>query len=149
MGSRQKKTAMALDCTAVPWQQGIWAAHCASTVPAPGLGRRLPSNYRSSLRRLFMAKSTPVNRRILIIDDNQDIHRDFRKVIGGGLDDDGALAAAELAILGESPPASMTPSFEIDSALQGQDGGAKVRQALDEGRPYAMAFVGMRMPPGW
>jgi diguanylate cyclase (GGDEF)-like protein len=97
-----------------------------------------------------MAKNTmPVNRRILIIDDNEDIHRDFRKVLGGGLDDAAALAMAELALLGESPPAHMNPDFDIDSALQGQDGVARVRQAMDEGRPYAMAFVDMRMPPGW
>jgi diguanylate cyclase (GGDEF)-like protein len=97
-----------------------------------------------------MGKSTMlVNRRILVIDDNEDIHRDFRKVLGGGLDDASALAMAELALLGESPPSRMKPAFEIDSALQGQDGAARVRQALDEGRPYAMAFVDMRMPPGW
>src|SRR5882757_7649070 len=97
-----------------------------------------------------MAKSTmPVNRRILIIDDKQDIHRDFRKVIGGGLDDSGTLAAAELALLCESSPSGMRPGFEIDSAFQGQEGVARVQQALDEGRPYAMAFVDMRMPPGW
>src|SRR4029077_15261082 len=24
-----------------------------------------------------------------------------------------------------------------------------VRRAIDEGRPYAMAFVDVRMPPGW
>jgi diguanylate cyclase (GGDEF)-like protein len=97
-----------------------------------------------------MGKSTmPVNRRILVIDDNEDIHRDFRKVLGGGLDDASALAMAELALLGESPPSRMKPAFEIDSALQGQEGAARVRQASDEGRPYAMAFVDMRMPPGW
>src|ERR1700676_2664687 len=97
-----------------------------------------------------MAKNTmPVNRRILIIDDNEDIHRDFRKVLGGGIDDAAALAMAELALLGESPPTHTNPDFEIDSALQGRDGVARVRQALDEGRPYAMAFVDMRMPPGW
>jgi diguanylate cyclase (GGDEF)-like protein len=97
-----------------------------------------------------MAKhTTPVNRRILVIDDNQEIHGDFRKVIGGGDHDAGALAAAELALLGESSPSGMRPGFEIDSAFQGQEGVAQVRQALDEGRPYAMAFVDMRMPPGW
>jgi diguanylate cyclase (GGDEF)-like protein len=97
-----------------------------------------------------MAKSsTPLNRRILIIDDNQEIHGDFRKVIGGGHDDAGALAAAELALLGETSPTGATPGFEIDSAFQGQEGVARIRQALEEGRPYAMAFVDMRMPPGW
>ncbi len=44
---------------------------------------------------------------------------------------------------------SARPNFEIDSAHQGQEGVAMVHQALSEGRPYAMAFVDMRMPPGW
>ena len=43
----------------------------------------------------------------------------------------------------------MNRGFEVDSAYQGQEGVAKIRQAVDEGRPYAMAFVDMRMPPGW
>ncbi len=97
-----------------------------------------------------MSKSaTPVNRRVLVIDDNRDIHGDFRKVIGGGLEGAGALAAAELALLGEEPPLNVSGGFEIDSAYQGQEGVARAQQALDEGRPYAMAFVDMRMPPGW
>jgi diguanylate cyclase (GGDEF)-like protein len=93
--------------------------------------------------------TTPVNRRILVIDDNPDIHGDFRKVIGGRPGDAGTLAAAELALLGESSPSNMNLGFEVDSAFQGQEGVARVQQALDEGRPYAMAFVDMRMPPGW
>src|SRR5664279_4552540 len=93
--------------------------------------------------------STPINRRILVIDDNRDIHADFRKVIGNGLDEAGALAAAELALLGETAPTIIQEGFEIDSAYQGQEGVAQVKRALDQGRPYAMAFVDMRMPPGW
>jgi len=96
-----------------------------------------------------MAKNVPLNRRVLVIDDNPDIHSDFRKVIGRGLDQASTLAAAELALLGESSPANMKLGFEVDSAFQGQEGVARVKQALDEGRPYAMAFVDMRMPPGW
>lgn len=91
----------------------------------------------------------PVNRRILVIDDNQDIHGDFRKVIGTGHDDAVMLAAAELALLGEPPPLNLSLGFEVDSAYQGQEGVARVQRAKDEGRPYAMAFVDMRMPPGW
>jgi diguanylate cyclase (GGDEF)-like protein len=91
----------------------------------------------------------PVNRRILVIDDNQDIHADFRKVIGTGHDDAVMLAAAELALLGETPPLNLSLGYEVDSAYQGQEGVARVQRAKDEGRPYAMAFVDMRMPPGW
>src|ERR1700689_4406855 len=93
--------------------------------------------------------TVPVNRRILVIDDNQDIHADFRKVFGVGRGSSNSLAAAELALLGESPARNMDPGFEVDSALQGQEGVARVKQALEEGKPYAVAFVDMRMPPGW
>ena len=46
----------------------------------------------------------------------------------------------------ESAPAA---GFEIDSAYQGQEGLEKVRLAREAGRPYALAFVDVRMPPGW
>jgi diguanylate cyclase (GGDEF)-like protein len=112
--------------------------------------QELESLRKSIDRRRSMAKSsTPLNRRILIIDDNHEIHGDFRKVLGGVQDDNDALAAAEFALFGETSPSRMKPGFEIDSAFQGQEGAARIRQALDEGRPYAMAFVDMRMPPGW
>jgi PAS domain S-box-containing protein len=41
------------------------------------------------------------------------------------------------------------PQFDLDSAYQGQEGFALVKKALEEGRPHAMAFVDVRMPPGW
>ena len=42
-----------------------------------------------------------------------------------------------------------TQGFEIDSAYQGQEGLEMVCQALRDKRPYAVAFVDVRMPPGW
>jgi PAS domain S-box-containing protein len=39
--------------------------------------------------------------------------------------------------------------FEVDSAYQGQEGVLLVKKALEAGLPYAMAFVDVRMPPGW
>ena len=41
------------------------------------------------------------------------------------------------------------PGFAIDCACQGREGLEMVREALSEGRPYALAFVDGRMPPGW
>lgn len=92
--------------------------------------------------------NTPIahlNRRILVIDDNQAIHADFRKILGETDAEDAALQAAEARIFG----APHTMLFEIDTASQGEDGLKMVEQALAEGRPYAMAFVDVRMPPGW
>jgi diguanylate cyclase (GGDEF)-like protein len=91
------------------------------------------------------------NRRILIIDDNAAIHYDFRKVLSADADytAKAALDCLEAGILGEPATAIDRPSFQIDSAHQGQEGVAMAHQAVIEGHPYAMAFVDMRMPPGW
>ncbi|HEV3180084.1 MAG TPA: EAL domain-containing protein, partial [Steroidobacteraceae bacterium] len=46
-------------------------------------------------------------------------------------------------------PVLQRPSFDVDSAMQGREGVERAHQALAEGRPYSVAFVDMRMPPGW
>jgi len=93
----------------------------------------------------------PAQRRILIVDDNASIHLDFRKVLGAQAEQSAqaALDVLEASLFGETVAAASRPSFDIDSAHQGQEGVDMVRQALAEGRPYAMAFIDMRMPPGW
>ena len=91
------------------------------------------------------------NRRILIIDDNAAIHQDFRKVLGAQAEHSAqaALDILEADIFGDEAQAAVRPDFEIDSAHQGQEGVAMAGAAVADGRPYAMAFVDMRMPPGW
>jgi len=88
------------------------------------------------------------NRRILVIDDNPAIHRDFRKILDPGPDKDGALALSEAALFGTTRVAHPT-SYELDFAFQGQEALNMVEHALQDDRPYAMAFIDMRMPPGW
>ena len=90
-----------------------------------------------------------IKRRVLVVDDNPAIHEDFRKILGGNADGNAELLEAERLLLGEAAPSVARPAFEIDTALQGQEGVARVKKALEEERPYAMAFVDMRMPPGW
>ncbi|MEK7677052.1 MAG: response regulator [Verrucomicrobiota bacterium] len=87
--------------------------------------------------------------RILVIDDNAAIHEDFRKILTRGITTTGTnLAGAEAALFGETT-APESAAFEIDSAYQGKEGLELVRLALAQGRPYALAFVDVRMPPGW
>jgi len=88
----------------------------------------------------------PGNRRVLLIDDTHSIHDDFRKILAQA---PGAeLADTETALFGR-PVRPQNWAFELDSAYNGRDGVALAARALQEGRPYALAFVDMRMPPGW
>ena len=89
------------------------------------------------------------NHRILIIDDNPSIHADFRKILCPANTDDTTVRGMEAALFEEHPPSRRDVSFQLDSAYQGQEGLEMVKQAQAENRPYAMAFVDVRMPPGW
>ncbi|HUS05049.1 MAG TPA: response regulator [Bryobacteraceae bacterium] len=89
------------------------------------------------------------NGRILIIDDNRAIHEDFRKIFGMCSHEPSALEETEAALFGDVAPSQHNVQFELESAFQGQDGLLMVRHAVREARPYAVAFVDMRMPPGW
>ena len=84
--------------------------------------------------------------RLLMIDDNPRIHEDYRKILTGR--EQASVSSAEAALFGEQPEQA-GPTFDVDSAMQGRDGVERARRALDEGRPYSVAFVDMRMPPGW
>ncbi len=87
--------------------------------------------------------------RILIIDDNAAIHKDFKKILGGRPTADPKLDDLEKELFGSTPETSPSVLFRIDSAFQGQDGLAMLRRAVEENDPYVLAFVDIRMPPGW
>ncbi len=87
--------------------------------------------------------------RILVVDDNPSIHSDFRKILCPDTAGNTTLRGLEAALFDEVQPAAQTIHFQLNSAYQGQDGLAMVKEALAENRPYALAFVDVRMPPGW
>jgi two-component system sensor histidine kinase/response regulator len=89
------------------------------------------------------------NRRVLVIDDNRSIHDDFRKILSSSTGMAAALDATEEALFGRANDAVEQFQFEVDSAYQGQEGAQLVKKALEVGLPYAIAFVDVRMPPGW
>ena len=96
-----------------------------------------------------MKDPTTFNRRILIVDDNPAIHDDFRKILVADDPSTADIEAQAAAFFENSTPAVPGMTFELASAFQGEEGVAKVQQALDSHKPYAAAFVDMRMPPGW
>jgi CheY-like chemotaxis protein len=91
------------------------------------------------------------NRRILIIDDNRAIHEDFKKILAPAPHVKSELQALENELFEDSCTGTAAPDeiFELTSAYQGQEGVALVEAAEAAGRPFALAFVDVRMPPGW
>jgi len=96
------------------------------------------------------------NYRILIIDDSPSIHDDFDKILSPPDEIETELDQLLLGVFGDGedgeslqkppvPPVIMT----VAHAYQGEEALRMIDVAEDEGTPYAVAFVDVRMPPGW
>ena len=87
--------------------------------------------------------------RILVIDDNPSIHKDFETILLEE-EDSTTLNTLRSQVFGDNTSRSAAPNmYQLDFASQGKEGCEKVQHACSEGRPYEVAFVDMRMPPGW
>ena len=87
--------------------------------------------------------------RILIVDDNPSIHEDFRKILGVKTAAQSHLESVETSLFGRTEAVVERHGFRIDSAYQGREAFELVKKSVAEGDPYALAFVDVRMPPGW
>jgi len=93
--------------------------------------------------------------RILIVDDNQQIHQDFKLILNPDtLFDDSENELNQLIddVLDEKPasiPCNAYYQFDLDFALQGEEAAKMVDRAYLENNPYAVVFMDVRMPPGW
>ena len=86
--------------------------------------------------------------RILLVDDTPAIIADYRKILSANWSGQ-RLEAAEL-FLGEQRSREVDlPVFDLVAANQGQEAVFLVEQSVAQGRPFSLAFVDMRMPPGW
>lgn len=89
--------------------------------------------------------------RIIVIDDNPAIHQDFIKVLSIK-ENSQVFKELDEQLFGENNShkhRNLLPHFQIDTAEQGREGVEKIKVALEEKKPYALAFVDIRMPPGW
>ncbi|HEY6179120.1 MAG TPA: ATP-binding protein [Kofleriaceae bacterium] len=93
---------------------------------------------------------TATDHRILIVDDNHAIHDDFRKIFAPHDASADTLDALEAALL-DRPATAIEPivTFELVSAFQGREALDHVVASVASHRQFALAFVDMRMPPGW
>jgi signal transduction histidine kinase len=94
---------------------------------------------------------TDVVCKIIVIDDNPDIFKDFCNILRR------RKAAVDLEKMeadlfgtdGGSPAPQAKPEYKLVYAAQGKEGVERIKQAYEKGRPFSLAFVDMRMPPGW
>ena len=78
------------------------------------------------------------------------IHEDFRKILAPKqLGSERSLAAAEAALFGENITHVESDGYALESAYQGEEALKMVEHSLLDQRPYSLAFVDVRMPPGW
>ena len=87
--------------------------------------------------------------RILVIDDNEAIHRDFAKILEAS-DGEDIFDELDREFFGETDsPDEKRMDFELMFASQGRDGYELLKEEMAAGREFQVAFVDMRMPPGW
>ncbi len=91
------------------------------------------------------------NDRIIVIDDDTEIQQTYRIVLSDK-EEDGNAAGIQLSeVLGMdlSRQQAVSPRFSISLAGQGPEGVAMVESAIEENQPFAVAFIDIRMPPGY
>ena len=90
-----------------------------------------------------------MNTRVLVVDDQQQIHDDFREMLlprrTTAASDD--LVAAFMDPRSQ-PSGLRLPPFDLRHARTGEEGCAAIAQAHERDEPIAVAFVDVRMPPG-
>ena len=97
-----------------------------------------------------MTDDTSSNR-ILVVDDDAQIVEEYLHCLGRNFEPDFAtstLSDLEKVLFGEQTDEKGAAKFEVDSREQGAAGVAAAELAVRTGRPYAIVFLDIRMPPG-
>lgn len=85
-------------------------------------------------------------RRILVVDDNLAIHEDFRKILAPTAENESPLKDAEARLFGSTPFPRALPAFRLDFASDGATAREMVHTARNQGDPYCVIFMDVRMP---
>ncbi|GAB4347350.1 MAG: hypothetical protein Kow0089_24880 [Desulfobulbaceae bacterium] len=88
--------------------------------------------------------------RILAVDDEQEVLKSYRDILGDLQDEDlfADLGIKAESLFGPSPAAETTRAYEVVTCRQGDEAVELVKKGLAEGAPFSVAFVDVRMPPG-
>lgn len=84
--------------------------------------------------------------RLLIVADDEAVHSGLKSILCSR---PGDAEPGDDAARWFSTSSVANPGYTVDSATQGQEGLLLLQQARDTDQPYALAFIDIRMPPGW
>ena len=89
------------------------------------------------------------NTRVLIVDDQDEIHIDFEEILGKGNRQTASDDLADVFLPSDSGGnAKYLPSFELTHASSGDEAYQIVKTSQESNQPFAVAYVDIRMPPG-
>jgi signal transduction histidine kinase len=142
----------------------LWLLHaCGHVLARSSMGRRSPSADKPSdqpdqgsaasaihSRPNSEGKTLMEQTRVVIIDDVEEIHNNIRTIFRTRKNE--LLDTLNKEIFGANQTSSDIKQelhLSFDSAFQGQEGYELVKKAVATGKPYSVAIVDMRMPPGW
>ena len=91
---------------------------------------------------------TSTQHRVLIVDDEDALRRAYQDALSPMPARNSTTSALEAELFGASAPENEGPRYEITSCAQGEDAVVLVQEALAAGRPFGVAFIDIRMPPG-
>lgn len=90
------------------------------------------------------------NKRVLIVDDNPAIRDDYRRILCPSTSGVEELESIEAILFDEmrDHQAKVRPNFQTAFASQGEEAENLTKAAIEQGMPFAVAIVDVRMPPG-
>ncbi len=91
------------------------------------------------------------NRRVLVIDDDIEVQHFYRKALAKNERPDLSALSELNALLQQTETAKesdSSPTFELITATQGEEGIERLLEQHEQGREVAVAFVDVRIPPG-
>ncbi len=86
------------------------------------------------------------NKRVLIVDDQQEIHDDIAEMLKPNFQEAAADEWASAFILEDAP--SFLPEIDLLHATSGEEACEIIKMSKDSNRPIAVAYVDIRMAPG-
>lgn len=84
--------------------------------------------------------------RVLVVDDDIAIRQAYQQILEPAPP---ATSGLQALVTAQAVPEADAALFSVALAAQGQAAAQLHAAALDEGRPFQIAFIDMRMPPGW